>query len=151
MSKGQQRFKIEVLSHRGRIDARWVIPLCKKILASETRASAQVNIVVTDNKYIRQLNRDYRSQDSATDVLAFDLSDQEDSKQRSLLGEIYISCEKARKQAKSHRHSFRQEVRRLAAHGLLHLLGYEHGDDKSRREMQGKEEIYLTGKKVNIA
>ena len=132
------------MSHRGRIDARWVIPLCKKILASEVESPGRVNIVATDNKYIRQLNRDYRGKNRATDVLAFNLRDEEDSEEEPLLGEIYISCEKAKQQAAAYRHCFREEVRRLVAHGLLHLLGYDHEDEKSRQAMQEREEIYLT-------
>jgi probable rRNA maturation factor len=151
MSKRHQRFRIEVLSHRGRIDARWVIPLCKKILASELRAPIRVNVVATDNKYIRQLNRDYRGRNHATDVLAFNLCDEDDSEEQPLLGEIYISCEKARQQAAAYHHCFREEVRRLVAHGLLHLLGYDHEDDKSKKRMQEKEEVYLTGRKVITA
>jgi probable rRNA maturation factor len=125
-----------------------VIPLCKKILASEVQSPTRVNIVATDNKYIRQLNRDYRGKNRATDVLAFSLWEKEDLGKESLLGEIYISCEKARQQAGAHHHCFREEVRRLVAHGLLHLLGYHHEDDKSRSRMQEKEEVYLTGRKV---
>jgi probable rRNA maturation factor len=151
MSRRPPEYRVEVLNHRGRIDARWVAPLCRKILACEGVAFTQLNIVATDNRYIRQLNRDYRGEDKATDVLAFDLQDREAQGGEGLLGEIYISCEKAQRQAKAYRHSFREEVRKLVAHGLLHLLGYDHRDDKQKGLMQEREGLYLTGKKVTAS
>jgi probable rRNA maturation factor len=148
MSRKPPEYRVEVLNHRGRIDGRWVVPLCRKILAGESAAFTQLNIIATDNRYIRLLNRDYRGEDKATDVLAFDLQGQEGDGKEGPLGEIYISCEKAQRQAKAYRHSFREEVRKLVAHGLLHLLGYDHREEEQRGLMQEREGFYLTGKKV---
>lgn len=144
MSRKPREYKVEVLNHRARIDARWVVALCKKILAAESSPSAQVNIVATDNRYIRQLNRDYRGVNRATDVLAFNLRNQHDSHSGLLLGEIYLSCEKARRQAVTYGHSLRDEVRKLVAHGLLHLLGYDHKQESRKDLMENKEKLYLS-------
>lgn len=93
----------------------------------EFEDSAEVSITFTDNEGIRELNRDYRNIDSATDVLSFPMFDEEAMPDgRVNLGDIVISLERAQSQAEQYGHSFERELAFLAVHSTLHLLGYDH-------------------------
>ncbi len=105
------------------------------------RASA--SIVLTDDASIRVLNRDYRESDRPTDVLSFPFVDPATLAarpgERVFLGEIYISLETARTQARAARRPYPREVAHLALHGLLHLLGHDHRTRRERRRMSALE------------
>ncbi len=88
-----------------------------------------INIVLADDEYIRKLNRDYRGIDSPTDVLSFSM-DEDD-----ILGDIYISLDTALKQAKEQGWDLEREIKFLAVHGLLHLLGYSDEDEEGYNRM----------------
>jgi len=103
--------------------------------------SQDVTCILTDDKHVHQLNRDYRNKDTTTDVLSFEMSDQ--IHETSPLGEIYISLDKATLQANEANHPLNHEVFHLAIHGTLHLLGYEHDTDQGFADMRDKENHYL--------
>ena len=75
-----------------------------------------------------ELNKNYRKIDRETDVITFALEDNEEvnEEEHRLLGDIYISVDKAKSQALEYGHSFKREICFLAVHGFLHLLGYDH-------------------------
>jgi len=101
-----------------------------------------VNLVFTTDRRMRQLNRDYRKINHSTDVLSFNL---DDGKARdSVLGEIYISVPTATRQARRHQVSPASEYLRLAVHGLLHLLGYDHANPRDEQRMMLRQENYLS-------
>ena len=86
------------------------------------------NVIITDNETIHRLNKEYRNIDKETDVISFALEDDKtiiDSPIR-VLGDIYISLDKAKQQAKEYNHSLKRELCFLMTHGFLHLLGYDH-------------------------
>ena len=86
------------------------------------------NVIITDNETIHRLNKEYRNIDRETDVISFALEDDKtiiDSPIR-VLGDIYISLDKAKQQAKEYNHSLKRELCFLMTHGFLHLLGYDH-------------------------
>lgn len=89
----------------------------------------EINIVLTDDEYIRNLNKNYRGIDSPTDVLSFSMDE------NVLWGDIYISLDTAIKQAEEQGWDLDREVRFLAIHGLLHLLGYNDEDDEGYNTM----------------
>jgi len=92
------------------------------------------------------LNRDFLETDRPTDVLSFPLADPGDLEDRDrplFLGEIYISVDTARAQARAARRPYRREVAHLAIHGLLHLLGYDHAGAAARRRMTAVESRLL--------
>jgi probable rRNA maturation factor len=93
-------------------------------------ARGTVTLVVTSDRRIRGLNRTWRGQDKATDVLSFPAGD--DPGPAPHLGDIVISRETAARQARHEGHSLATELRVLALHGLLHLLGYDHERDSGR-------------------
>ena len=106
------------------------------------RPLATASIVLTDDATIRALNRDYRESDQATDVLSFPLAEPGaigDPERAIFLGEIYVSLETARAQARAARRPFPREVAHLVIHGLLHLLGYDHRTGPERRRMAALE------------
>lgn len=107
----------------------------------------EVSVVFIDNAYIQQLNRDYRHKDCATDVLSFALTEQGEgepeitgAETEEILGDIFISLEKAREQAEEYGHSLNREVVYLAVHGVLHLVGYDHENEDDKKEMRRHEE-----------
>lgn len=117
------------------------------------KAEAEVSLVLVDNDYIQELNLEYRGIDQPTDVLSFAmeegeemvvLADPEDGEPMpELLGDIYISVERAREQAESYGHTFERELSYLAVHGLLHLMGFDHQNPEDTTLMRAEEEKVL--------
>ena len=104
---------------------------------------AEVSITLCDNEYIRKLNKEYRNKDKATDVLSFplyDFNEEDDSvfelEDSIALGDIVISLERAKEQAKEVGNTFIKEVAFLTIHSTLHLLGYDHERSEEDDEAQ---------------
>jgi len=113
--------------------ARWLARV------APSRVQGTVSIAMVSDARIRELNRRYRGVDRATDVLSFPVNSvaQDLSPARPpsrFLGDIVIARGVARRQARDARHSERTELRVLALHGLLHLLGYDHERDHGRMQ-----------------
>lgn len=90
--------------------------------------NAQFNVIFINNEKIREINKSYRGIDRETDVISFALEDEKTIRVENerILGDIYISVEKAKMQAEEYGHSFKREICFLTTHGFLHLLGYDH-------------------------
>ena len=117
-------------------------------LKCENVKKAVFNVILVDNKYIRKINKEYRNIDKETDVISFALEDYKDvNTSIRVLGDIYISLEKAKSQALEYGHSLKRELAFLAVHGLLHLLGYNHENKEEEKIMFGKQEMVLNAKK----
>lgn len=103
------------------------------------------NVIIVDNNYIHQLNKEYRGVDRPTDVISFALEDNGSMETEfgRVLGDIYISIDKAREQAKEYGHSLKRELSFLSIHGFLHLLGYDHMDSEEEKEMFEIQELIL--------
>jgi len=102
---------------------------------------AEVSVTLCDNAFIRKLNKQYRNMDKHTDVLSFPIYDNGDFDigeciSGAVLGDIVISLERAKEQAKEIGHSFLEEVAFLTIHSTLHLLGYDHERSKEDDELQ---------------
>jgi probable rRNA maturation factor len=99
-------------------------------------------VILTDDAYVRTLNRDYREVDKATDVLSFPFAEPaaiSDPAAAVFLGEIYVSLETAAVQARAARRPFEREVAHLIVHGTLHLLGHDHRTRAEQRRMAALE------------
>ncbi|NLW74186.1 MAG: rRNA maturation RNase YbeY [Clostridiales bacterium] len=97
------------------------------LLTEGVGRDTEVSITFADDAWMRALNKKYRDIDKATDVLSFPLEDKPLNPDEPLvLGDIVISLERARRQAEEYGHSYEREVAFLCAHGMLHLLGYDH-------------------------
>ncbi len=122
----------------------------------------EINVLVTDNMGIQAINSAYRNVDAPTDVLSFpmfsfepgnlpkDLTPYLDPQTGCLpLGDMCISVERAKAQAKEYGHSVGREIGYLSIHSILHLLGYDHMDEGTmKRQMRQKEEEIL--KKIDL-
>ena len=112
----------------------------------------EINVLLTDDEGIREVNRTMREIDRATDVLSFPMFDltpgehpgEEDADPDTglvPLGDMCISVERAKAQAEEYGHSFEREICYLSVHSVLHLLGYDHLDEgEMKRQMRGREE-----------
>jgi probable rRNA maturation factor len=120
-------------------------------LESHGKPQAEVSVILADNPYIHELNLQYRGVDRPTDVLSFAIAETvaEDQPPQmpedapELLGDIFISVEKAKEQAAEYGHSFERELCYLAVHGLLHLLGFDHQTPEETVRMRENEEAIL--------
>ncbi len=103
--------------------------------------SEEVSIVLTDDAQIQSLNRDYRKKDKPTDVLAFSLREGEFPETAGdLLGDVVVSVPTARRQAKAAKRELLDEMTMLIAHGVLHLLGWDHENAQKDRKMRAETE-----------
>jgi probable rRNA maturation factor len=105
---------------------------------------AELSILLCDDTTIRTLNRRYRKKNKATDVLAFPMQEGPGpAAHTGLLGDVVISLPTATRQAVEHDRPIIQEVTFLLAHGLLHLLGYDHANKREERDMKVRTEDLL--------
>ena len=126
---------------------------------------AQVNVILTDNEGIREVNKEYRDIDRETDVLSFpnlnfeipgftgmddcfDPSVIDPETEELVLGDIMISVDKVKEQAENYGHSLKREFAFLVAHSMLHLSGYDHMTPEEAKVMEEKQEAVL--QKLNI-
>jgi probable rRNA maturation factor len=111
------------------------------------KSTAEISLVLVDNDYIQELNLAYSGLNQPTDVLSFALEETDDAPEvvnkaeiPELLGDIYISVERAAEQAVTYGHSFERELCYLAVHGLLHLMGFDHQTPEETAVMREREE-----------
>ena len=112
-----------------------------------------VNVILTNSKNIKQINKKYRNIDKETDVLSFPMYEKEELdnlelKNEDVLGDMVISIEKVESQAKEYGHSFERELAYMVVHSFYHLLGYDHIKSNEKKIMRQKEENILN--KLNI-
>jgi probable rRNA maturation factor len=117
--------------------------------------NSEVSIMIVDNSYIQELNFIYRQQNCPTDVLSFamnELSDDEPdydaSEELNILGDIVLSLEQASLQSNEYGHSLERELGYLVAHGMLHLMGYDHETEEEARVMRSLEEKIMQAVKL---
>jgi probable rRNA maturation factor len=119
-------------------------PLAQGILAGTAARrgcpARAVNIILCADAELRELNRKYRKLDKVTDVLSFVWNEP------ALLGEIYIAYGQVKKQAPLYGNTYCKELKRVLAHGMLHLCGYDHRNKNDRKIMREKEDFYLNPK-----
>ncbi len=103
------------------------------------------NVIFISNSEIKKLNKEYRNIDKETDVISFALEDDKKIKNINIrvLGDIYISIDKAKSQAKEYNHSLKRELCFLTTHGFLHLLGYDHMKEEDEKIMFNLQEEIL--------
>lgn len=136
--------KIRNESMRRRLYRRDVLlRLAEKICAGEgAKEAVELSVLFCDDPFIAELNRQYRHKACATDVLSFAQTGERFHGVR-VLGDIVISLETVERFCKGDRAAMRRELRLLFCHGLLHLLGMEHGNAASMQRMKEKQAEYL--------
>ena len=113
-----------------------VIQTCLEVEGLDLGTEVSVSFV--NNDEIKNLNRNFRGVDKETDVLSFPL-EYDFHVGEMLLGDIIISIQKAIEQAQKYGHSIQRELAYLTAHSMLHLMGYDHLNDKDKAIMRKKE------------
>lgn len=103
---------------------------------------SEVSISFVDNEEIRGLNKTYRNKDEATDVLSFPM-EEDFPMPIKILGDIIISSERAKEQAREFNHSEHREIGYLVAHSMFHLMGYDHMEEEEKKIMRKREEETL--------
>ncbi len=130
-----------------RVQADWLTGIARITLEHEDVGDCQLSVAVTTDTEIRALNRRYASEDKATDVLAFSQEEGEAlvpaPDELRQLGDVVISLETAERQASEAGHDLDAEMAHLLAHGILHLLGYDHAAPDEEREMRQRERAVL--------
>lgn len=111
----------------------------RKILREEQKKESDINIIFSDNHTILQLNKTYLSRNYFTDVIAFPYAEG-----KTVAGDIYISIDTVKENAKHYKCTFWDELHRVMIHGLLHLIGYGDKTAKEKKEMREKESFYLS-------
>ena len=120
-------------------------------LKKEKLDNTSFNVIIVNNDFIHDLNKNYRGIDRVTDVITFALEDDDSlvvGSEERILGDIYISLDKARSQAEEYGHSFLREICFLAVHGFYHLLGYDHMNEEEEKIMFSKQEEVLNDCKI---
>ena len=104
------------------------------------------NVIIVDNEEIHKINREYRGIDRPTDVISFALEDDDTfiKTEQRILGDIYISIDRAIEQANEYGHALLRELCFLTIHGILHLLGYDHMEKEDEEVMFGLQERILS-------
>jgi len=112
------------------INIKKVNEISKKIIIEEFEdGEFELNIFLTDNKTITEYNSNYRGKSTPTDVLSFEYGLKE-----KIIGDIVISIERIKEQAKSFDNSFEEEFFYILIHGILHILGYDHNETDDKKE-----------------
>ncbi|MFN3821074.1 MAG: rRNA maturation RNase YbeY [bacterium] len=117
-----------------------IVSCLRAVVRKENKKLRHICVVLTDDEHLHQLNRQYVGYDEPTDVLAFDLSDEDGVVE----GDIYISMVRAAVQAAQRGESTNWEILRLAVHGMLHLCGWDHKDDDSLARMMEYGEKFVS-------
>lgn len=113
---------------------RWI----RKVIEREGKKTGRLDVIFAEREFVRSLNRQFLSHNYETDVIAFDYS-----KGNHINGEIYISINNVFENAVFYSVEAELEVRRVMVHGVLHLCGYNDGDDNEKSIMTKMEERYL--------
>ena len=133
------------------IEIRFMKKVLKEVLKKEKIKNARFSVIIITDSEIKAINKKYRKIDKPTDVISFALEENQKEQvflKNRVLGDIYISLDKAKKQAIEYGHSLRRELCFLAVHGLLHLLGYDHNTKEEEKIMFKKQELILDGKRL---
>ncbi|MSO65008.1 MAG: rRNA maturation RNase YbeY [Alphaproteobacteria bacterium] len=118
------------------------------LAAAGTTVRCELCIVLADDRLVRRLNRRFRSRDKPTNVLSFALFDPGAAELAlgappRLLGDVVVSVETVKREALTQHKTVRAHFAHLVVHGVLHLLGYDHGGERQARRMEGLERRVL--------
>ena len=138
--------------YKKKIKAIWLKKVILRILEAEkVGVNSEVELVITGDEKVHELNKQYLDEDRTTDVLSFPMSEQKGNQPffvrvpdgKMHLGEIIISYPQASKQAEEHNHPVEREMHILLIHGVLHLLGYDHDTPERQKIMWKRASVIL--------
>lgn len=110
----------------------------KDLVVTENRKLGKINYIFCSDERLLEVNREYLQHDYYTDIITFDYA-----RGRTLSADIFVSLPRISENAVLHDRSFDEELHRVLAHGLLHLIGYKDKSEDEQRMMRAKEDFYL--------
>ncbi len=135
--------KTEVTQNKGRISKNWIKNIMGFLGEQFGLKDVEVSILITDDEKMKTLNKKYRGIDESTDVLSFPLREGEDNVFCRLLGDIVISWDRAKEDAREIKIPLKEELATLLVHGFLHLMGYRDDSEENFCKMKKKQEELL--------
>jgi len=139
------------------LSVRTVAAMARVMLGALDLERSELSILLTTDEGIRALNRDHRGKDKPTDVLSFPQSEfrrplvPRRGHDLAVLGDVIISIDTAERQARGRRRPLVEEVRFLLAHGLLHLLGYDHATPEEKKVMSRRTRELVRASRLPIS
>lgn len=110
----------------------------EEIILSEKKKLGEINYIFCNDEYLLKVNQDYLQHDYYTDIITFDYV-----KGRTISGEIFVSLQRISDNASTLSKDYEEELRRVLAHGILHLSGYKDKLEEEEQLMRSKEDFYL--------
>ncbi|MCX8522640.1 rRNA maturation RNase YbeY [Chryseobacterium formosus] len=110
----------------------------EEIILSEGKKLGEINYIFCDDEYLLKVNQDYLQHDYYTDIITFDYV-----KGKTINGEIFVSLQRISDNASTLSKDYEEELRRVLAHGVLHLSGYKDKTEEEEQLMRSKEDFYL--------
>lgn len=110
-----------------------------KVVENEGKTISQINYIFCSDKYLLELNKEHLNHNYFTDVITFDYSEE-----NNISGDIFISIDRIKENAEAYSVSFKNELSRVAVHGVLHLLNYDDKTPQEKKTMRNKEDFYLS-------
>jgi len=138
MKNNEIRFFLEDCKYRI-LDKQLIKNWLSETLILENKILGYINIIICTDNYLYELNQKYLAHDTLTDIITFDLSEG-----YILLGEIYISIDRIKENARKFNVAVKDELHRVMVHGVLHLCGYKDKTKKDKEQMTIKEDFYLS-------
>jgi rRNA maturation RNase YbeY len=138
MKNNEIRFFLEDCKYRI-LDKQLIKNWLSETIILENKILGYINIIICTDNYLYELNQKYLAHDTLTDIITFDLSES-----NILLGEIYISIDRIKENARMFNVAVKDELHRVMVHGVLHLCGYKDKTKKDKEQMTIKEDIYLS-------
>jgi rRNA maturation RNase YbeY len=108
------------------------------IILSEGKKLGEINYIFCDDEYLLKINQDYLQHDYYTDIITFDYV-----KGKTISGEIFVSLQRISDNASTLSRDYEEELKRVLAHGILHLAGYKDKTEAEEKEMRSMEDLYL--------
>jgi rRNA maturation RNase YbeY len=110
----------------------------EEIILSEEKKTGEINYIFCDDEYLLKINQDYLQHDYYTDIITFD-----SVKGKTISGEIFVSLQRISDNASTLSKNYEEELKRVLAHGILHLCGYKDKTEDEETEMRRKEDFYI--------
>ena len=113
---------------------KWIM----EVIKAENKQIGEINCIFCDDEYLLEKNKTYLNHNTLTDIITFDYSEKDE-----ISGDLFISIERVRENAKIYNVTFELELSRVLIHGILHLIGFGDKTDEEIKTMRQKENFYL--------
>lgn len=136
---------VETLDETRRYPRPEALSAALEALMTRLGVTGDLSLILVDDAAIQGLNRAHRGVDAPTDVLSYPMHEPDDVgvPDTGFLGDIFVSLETAARQAKARGHDLASEVKILAAHGLMHLLGFDHETEAAWQDFENAQKLVL--------